>query len=1448
MQTSSAVYIQDEAYSWLPATLVQYCDQEKTRAQVSIVLPPDWHAQTVLSVDSSILDLEERTAKSMTRIVSLSDYPNNELPLQNLDSSTTSSKANASKRDMADLPHLHEAAILYNLKERHATNHPYTRVGDIVVAMNPFVWMDHLYRKETRDLYAKNLVWSHMANDKNKNDDDDDDDENNEDEEDAFLQYTKLGHDPHVYETSCLAYRGLLNNEGNQTILVTGESGAGKTETVKIVMQHLATLVPEAQIQSANANGDEQEKDTGVVKRVLESNPVFEAFGNAKTLRNDNSSRFGKFTQLQFSNPSVQTNPNLLPHDDDSANEMDESDMSVAVVTPPLLAGSICHTYLLEKSRVVSHSTGERNYHVFYQLLSAPNEVKRNIWTFLEDTDLESFLYLGDNNEYNLLGGGGRGGAAGSVDEEEWPQTLEALGVFDFKEERLITLLRALCAVLQLGNIVFVEDPDSDETEEGGTVVASQEELTKLEDILGIPADLLERSMTTRLLKTGYDEVHVRLSPSVAKDSTDALAKEIYARIFDILVKSINEYTQGRADQDDDIEEAIEEGEGQSKNKSEYGVICLLDIFGFERFHVNRFEQMCINYANEHLQHKYVLDNFRAVQEEYESEGIELFDFAVVDNSDVLNLLENRLGILVSLNEECVRPKGNDESFVYKIKIVNKDHDRMIDKKLHRKTEFGIRHFAGPVTYDAAKFVERNMDKLPEDLIHCVSQSSNELISTEFQRILDDAQSSNTQEAKSPVKRKATSKTVIQKFRLQLKGLMDNIQDTTTRYIRCIKPNDSMIPKMIDHYTTMRQLECAGLVTAITISRETFPNRLGYDAMRERFFCLMTTTQAAKYMEMSNDKEAAEYMLSNLLHPINEEPKQSIGSSSSRNNDTVKLAFACGNTRVYFRAGALEFLETKRLDYYTHRVILIQNWIRQLQAQERYLSMRQAAIRIQAMARGRLEWQRYQVIKLACIRLTSWIRGRQAAALVQGMREDRAAVHIQSTWRTMSKAHQLSRMKKAAIVIQRAIRNKETRDHVSCKLAEAVQQARMDNKLLGLKKGIGGRQVKAELLREVESMFDYLSGEMATLRKSNSEMKAQLRVADEEKRELETRAETAEAAATASRLQATSIAKSSSKLNKAIEDYKHEMVGLKKHMKVLESQRTEEVASVKVDYDRIIREKDEEIDELKVTITRNKKQHELESMQVQRHATKVEERNVTEILRLKDELRRTQESHHDYLAKLMDVLETTHQAREQETKRIAYELLVVKEEKDTQIHDLRQEVETLRRIKGTVPVPSAAAASIEHKVLEVTSIRRELERNASNRRQRSQKFMEVPGRLTEAISPDNLVAITSARRARGKTMSVMEEETIRMKKMIRFLGDLYSLEESSQGKVDDEFLKSIDSYMAALVPNTAIMKMELMTHQLSAENKALKAQVSEQGQCRRCDARDRRRRNRNRTH
>ena len=843
--------------------------------------------------------------------------------------------------------------------------------------------------------------------------------------------YEKLGFDPHVYESSSLAYRGLAVDQTNQTILVTGESGAGKTETVKIVMSHLATLEQTRPGgHPKNFQGDKTSGGGDTVMRVLESSPVFEAFGNAKTLRNDNSSRFGKFTQLQF--------------DVEPIDLAMENGRAIPVCQ---LAGSKCITYLLEKSRVVSHSEGERTYHIFYQFLSAPDDFKTSIWRELGGTTVDSFKYVCDHQSIE-----------GIPDKEQWPATLESLKLFQFEGELLRTLLRAICVVLQLGNLVFEEDPMAD-VEEGRTVISSKDELAKLSDIFGIDVDEIEQSMTTRILKTGYDLIKVQLRPTVAKESCDALAKEIYARIFDVIVRNINEYTRAE----------VHFAEGKT-----FGVISLLDIFGFEHFKVNRFEQLCINYANEQLHHKYVLDNFQQVKDEYESEGIEIFDFRMVDNSAVLNLLESRLGLIISLNEECVRPKGNDESFVYKVKIVHKDHERLIDEKLHLRTEFGIRHFAGPVKYNADRFVERNTDKLPNDLLSTATKSSNDLIRYEFESLVNGQ--CDEEDAYGVRRKNTTSKTVLQKFKAQLQGLMVNMEDTRTRYIRCIKPNDIMAPTLTDHYTTMRQLECAGLVTAITISRESFPNKLTYEATKERFDFLMTK-QDHDYMSCIPLKDAVQYMLSNLLFTMVEDHP----------NGTLTLPFACGNTRVYFRAGALEQLETKRLEYYTERVVIIQAWTRTLQAEARLRQVRAAVVSMQAIARGQLKLRRYKEQKLASVALAAWFRGRQATKLVQNMRHERATTLLQSWVRAKSKRYQLGRWKRAAIIIQRAVKTKEKRITLNAKLAVAVEEALMDSKLLGLKEKVAlasgavsgsqlaasptsvkGRQVNDELLGDIE--------------------------------------------------------------------------------------------------------------------------------------------------------------------------------------------------------------------------------------------------------------------------------------------------------------------------------------------------------------------------------------------
>jgi len=502
---------------------------------------------------------------------------------------------------------------MYNLKSRHVESKPYTRTGDIVIAVNPYKWLLELYSEERRHLYANALVF-----------------ENSYRQNDGADPRSKI--EPHVYEASSLAYRGLAVDGENQSILVSGESGAGKTETVKILMNDLASVQREAQglasgqsvirRKKATTSGknddavvDEVPHSTSViVQRVLDSNPLLEAFGNAKTLRNDNSSRFGKYINLQF-------------HGEDP-----EVAARCGKQLPScVLAGSKCEVYLLEKSRVVSHEEEERTFHIFYQLLAAKEEVKMDIWDGLEDTDNESFVYVGFT-ETEII--------EEQTDAERFQHTIDSLALIGIEGDSLKMLMRAICIVLQLGNIVFEPDlKDEDKSE-----ITSTEELEGLSELMGVAKGDLIAALTLRTVRARGEEYKVALTPEKARDSTDAFAKEIYAKTFLWLVREINDATCAEKNYDGDKSDG-------------FGIIGLLDIFGFESFETNRFEQLCINYANEKLQQKFTQDIFRSVQAEYEYEGIELGEITYDDNTDVLDLVEGRMGLLSFLNEECVRPK-----------------------------------------------------------------------------------------------------------------------------------------------------------------------------------------------------------------------------------------------------------------------------------------------------------------------------------------------------------------------------------------------------------------------------------------------------------------------------------------------------------------------------------------------------------------------------------------------------------------------------------------------------------------------------------------------------------------------------------------------------------------------------------------------------------------------
>jgi len=771
-------------------------------------------------------------------------------------------------------------------------------------------------------------------------------------------------------------------------------------------MSHIAS------VQSRNVGDNTTSK---IVQRVLDSNPLLEAFGNAKTSRNDNSSRFGKFMQLQF----------------------DAEDPTLAAfagknIPSAILAGSKCEVYLLEKSRVNSHEEEERTYHIFYQILAASKEQKKEIWAGLENTDNESFTYVGYTDTTAI---------EGLSDGQRFQNTKDALALVGIKDKKYIDLMRAICLVMQLGNLIFEVDPNNDEN----AIIDSADELTKLAEIMGVDEEIVKKSLTERTVKAKNEIFKVPLNVEKARDGCDALAKEIYSNTFNWLVNTINHAT-------------CAEENYESNANANYNLIGLLDIFGFESFAVNRFEQLCINYANEKLQQKFTLDIFRSVQLEYEEEGIELGTLEFSDNAEVLNLIEGRMGLISVLNEECVRPKGNDFSFVTKVYALNKDSESLFKERFFEEWEFGLQHYAGPVTYDANNFVTKNMDTLPIDLTNCRKKSTNIIVNSDLIRDVTHHPSrpktpgNQRKRGKNVRDRNSSlmSHTVWTKFRSQLGELMNKIGETRTRYIRCIKPNTMKQPRIMEHQSSIEQLRCAGVVAAVTISRSAFPNRLDHEQVLEKFICLEKGfARKSSEKDITIMKDDADKLMYAALKGVEVEKE-----------GTIVKGYVCGKTRTYFRAGSLEYLENRRLSAFGDLAIDIQRIARGFVQKSKYVRIRKAAIIVQAQFRFIFSYSRFQEIRAASVIIQCWVRASFSKdELVKLRRNDRAR-RVQCLWRMVVARTYFKQCRAASVKIQAFLRGARQRPTYRAALAEAIEEAKLENQLKTLQRRLEEEEAK----------------------------------------------------------------------------------------------------------------------------------------------------------------------------------------------------------------------------------------------------------------------------------------------------------------------------------------------------------------------------------------------------
>ncbi|KAH9729014.1 Myosin-6 [Citrus sinensis] len=806
--------------------------------------------------------------------------------------------------DMTKLAYLHEPGVLQNLRSRYDMNEIYTYTGSILIAVNPFRRLPHLYDSHMMAQY-KGAAFGELS--------------------------------PHPFAVADAAYRQMINEGISQSILVSGESGAGKTESTKQLMRYLAYM-----------GGRAAAEGRSVEKKVLESNPVLEAFGNAKTVRNNNSSRFGKFVEIQF----------------------DRSGR---------ISGAAIRTYLLERSRVCQVSDPERNYHCFYMLCAAPPE---DIQRFKLGNP-RTFHYLNQSNCYEL---------DGVNDSKEYIATRQAMDVVGISSDEQDAIFRVVAAILHLGNVEFAKGKEVDSSVPKDE--KSQFHLKTVAELLMCDAKALEDSLCKREIVTRDETITKWLDPEAAAVSRDALAKIVYSRLFDWLVEKINNSI------------------GQDPNSK--SLIGVLDIYGFESFKTNSFEQFCINLTNEKLQQHFNQHVFKMEQEEYSKEAINWSYIEFVDNQDILDLIEKKPGgIIALLDEACMFPRSTHETFAQKLYQTFKNHKRFSKPKLAR-SDFTICHYAGDVTYQTELFLDKNKDYVVAEHQALLSASKCSFVSSLFPPLAEE--SSKTSKFSS----------IGSRFKQQLQQLLETLSSSEPHYIRCVKPNNLLKPAIFENKNVLQQLRCGGVMEAIRISCAGYPTRKPFDEFVDRFGIL-----ASKVLDGSSDEVTA---CKRLLEKVGLE------------------GYQIGKTKVFLRAGQMADLDARRTEVLGRSASIIQRKVRSYLSRKNYIMLRRSAIHIQAACRGQLARTVYESMRreASCLRIQrdlrmylakkaykdmcfsavciqTGMRGMAARNELRFRRETRASILIQSHCRKYLARLHYMKLKKAAITTQCAWRGKVAR-------------------------------------------------------------------------------------------------------------------------------------------------------------------------------------------------------------------------------------------------------------------------------------------------------------------------------------------------------------------------------------------------------------------------------------
>ncbi|KAF4983080.1 hypothetical protein FZEAL_1427 [Fusarium zealandicum] len=816
--------------------------------------------------------------------------------------------------DLTNLSHLNEPAVLQAIRLRYLQKEIYTYSGIVLIATNPFARVDSLYVPGMVQVYA------------------------------GRQRATQA---PHLFAIAEEAFIDMVRDQKNQTIVVSGESGAGKTVSAKYIMRYFATRESPDNPGGRSKRGEAMSETE---EQILATNPIMEAFGNAKTTRNDNSSRFGKYIEIMF---------------DEHTN----------------IIGAKIRTYLLERSRLVFQPLKERNYHIFYQLVAGASEKEREE------------LHLLPVEEFECLNQGNCPTIDGVDDKAEFEATKKSLSTIGVSDAQQTDIFKLLAGLLHLGNVKITASRND------SVLAPTEPSLERACDILGVKAEEFARWIVKKQLVTRGEKITSNLSQAQAIVVRDSVAKFIYSSLFDWLVDIINH--------------SLATDEVLSRVTTFIGV---LDIYGFEHFAKNSFEQFCINYANEKLQQEFNQHVFKLEQEEYLREQIDWTFIDFSDNQPCIDLIEGRMGILTLLDEESRLPMGSDEQFVTKL-----HHNFSTDKhKFYKKPRFGksaftVCHYAIDVTYESEGFIEKNRDTVPDEHMAVLRATTNGFLKQVLEAASavreKDAASSSSNAVKPAAGRKIgvavnRKPTLGGIFRSSLIELMSTINNTDVHYIRCIKPNEAKEAWMFEGPMVLSQLRACGVLETVRISCAGYPTRWTYEEFALRYYMLVQSSQWT-----SEIRDMADFIL-----------KKAFGTSNSKGLDKYQL----GLTKIFFRAGMLAFLENLRTTRLNDCAIMIQKNLRAKYYRRRYLDAREAIIRTQSATRA---WKaRKQVQDLRKIRAATTIqrvwRGQKQRKVFLGIRRDMVLFESAAKGYLCRKNIMETRLGNAALVIQRSWRSR----------------------------------------------------------------------------------------------------------------------------------------------------------------------------------------------------------------------------------------------------------------------------------------------------------------------------------------------------------------------------------------------------------------------------------------